>query len=476
MKPRSLRFRMMALFCLVVGGLLLSSYAIIYSIFARELRAQLDRRLDEAATRIVKDLAYNTSDQDVFALDLPDEYLKLEDASGRTLNTSRNWREHPLNIGTLDVSSGKRAFQTVQGPRGTMRMELVPFRLASRPVVFAFASPTREVDTVLARFRIILILLFPVSFVLVGVISAWYVGRSLSPIAGLTNEASRLTQLISQPGRAELKAPRIVAGSQDELGQLASTFNELFLRVVSVLQQLRQFVSDASHELRTPLSVLQGETELLLQERKQPEEYEQALRVIHGELRQLTRIVEALFTLSMADAGQLRVTSAPVYLNEVLEEACAIAVPLARTKGITIEQDLHSEIVVNGDEALLRELFLVFLENAVKYSSAHTYIRVRLRESDGSATAQVADQGAGISPEHLPHIFERFYRATGPDDGDTRGSGLGLAIAQAIVTAHGGTVGCQSVPGRGSTCTVTFPLAQAGAAKPASSELPVPAK
>jgi two-component system, OmpR family, sensor kinase len=460
MKRRSLRFRMMLLFCLVVGGFLLSTCAIIYSIFARELRLQVDSRLNEAGIPMVADLAANPPDEDVFRLDLPDEYLELLDASsGTPLNMSQNWREHPIDVGALDFPDGKPVFRTVEGAKGQLRMELIPFRLVGRPVVLAIAGPTRDIDIVLSNFRRVLIVLLPVSLLLMGLISGWFVGRSLSPIADLTQHAARLAQLISEPDFVDVKAPRLVSHSHDELGVLAATFNELFARVIAVLRQLRQFVSDASHELRTPLSVLQGETELVLSERREPEEYQRALEVIHGELRHLSRIVEGLFTLSMADAGQLRIAHSELYINEVLEEACEIAIPLGRSKGIRIEQHLEPEIVSRGDEAFLRDLFLVFLENAVKYSPANSVISVSLARVNDAVEVRFEDQGIGISPEHLPHIFERFYRATETAEVEARSGGLGLAIAQAIVHAHGGRIECQTVPGQGSTFTVFLPPA-----------------
>jgi len=371
---------------------------------------------------------------------------------------SRNWREHPIDVGVLDFPEDLPVFRTVRSANGPLRMELIPFELVHQPVVLAIAGPTRDIDIVLAHFRSVLMILLPVSLLLTAAISTWYVGRSLSPIAELTEHAARLTQAISQPGQVDLKTPRLVSNSHDELGHLASTFNELFARIVAVFQQLRQFVSNASHELRTPLSVLQGETELLLSERRDPAEYQKALEVIHGELRHLSRIVEGLFTLSMADAGQLRIANDALYVNEVLEEACEIAVPLARSKGISIDQHLQPEIESTGDESFLRDLFLIFLENAVKYSPPNTQIKVHLTRVNGSARVQFEDQGTGISSEHLPHIFERFYRGTGSDSVEARSGGLGLAIAQAIANAHGGKIECETAPGRGSTFTVILPL------------------
>jgi two-component system, OmpR family, sensor kinase len=457
MGGKSLRFRMMLLFCLVVGIFLLCTYAIIYSIFARELRLQVDRRLSEAGVPMVEDLAANPPDEDVFRLDLPDEYLELLDASGKPLNMSKNWRDFPIDVGVLPSLWEKPAFRTVRGAKGPLRMELIPFILVGKPVVLAIAGPTSDVDTVLSNFRKVLIVLLPVSLLLMGAISAWYVGRSLSPIANLTEQAAEFAQLISDPRHAAMKTPQLTA-SQDELGRLAATFNELFTRVARVLRQLRQFVSDASHELRTPLAVLQGETELMLTEHRSPEEYRNALGVIQAELRHLSHIVEGLFTLSMADAGQLRLSNQPLYVNEVLEEACEIATPLASSKGISIEQTALPEIASSGDESFLRDLFLIFLENAVKYSPPDTQIRVQLSRVNGSAEVEFADQGIGIGSEHLPHIFERFYRAAGPEGVEARSGGLGLAIAQAIANAHGGKVECQTAQGRGSVFKVTLPL------------------
>jgi two-component system, OmpR family, sensor kinase len=457
MGANSLRFRMILLFCVVVGGLLLATFAIIYSMFARELRAQLDRELNEAGGPMVADLAKNAPEEDVFQLDLPEQYLELLTRSGKPLNMSRNWREHPIEIGSLSFQRDRPVFRSVQGARGPLRLELIPFQLVDQPVVLAIAAPTRDIDTVLLHFRRVLMILLPLSLILTGAISMWYVGRSLSPISELTEHASRFTRALAAPGQMA-EVPRLVSSSPDELGLLAATFNELFARVAAAIQQLRQFVSDASHEMRTPLTVLQGETELLLSERRKPEEYERTLEVIHGELGHLSRIVESLFTLSMADAGQLRVANGIVYMNEILEEACEIAVPLARSKRISIEQDLPPEIAAKGDESFLRDLFLVFLENAVKYSPPDTRIKVNLRRVNGSARVQFQDEGIGISPQHVPHIFERFYRANDSGQADARGSGLGLAIAQAIAHAHGGKIDCETSAGRGSTFTVTLPV------------------
>jgi signal transduction histidine kinase len=167
--------------------------------------------------------------------------------------------------------------------------------------------------------------------------------------------------------------------------------------------------------------------------------------------------VEGLFTLSMADAGQLHLEFEPLYINEVLEEACAMADSRARTKNIVIKRDLHEEIASFGDEAFLHQLFLIFLDNAIKYSPNDTQVRVALEHNDGTIQARFEDQGIGISSEHLPLIFERFYRAAPAGNGEAHSGGLGLAIAQAIARAQGGFIQCESTPGLGSTFTIVLP-------------------
>jgi signal transduction histidine kinase len=272
-----------------------------------------------------------------------------------------------------------------------------------------------------------------------------------------------MTEIVGQasPGTAELTHvlanPLPLANSRDELSRLAFTFNRLFNRVDVVLRQLRQFVTDASHELRTPLAVLRGEAELLLSEATTVEECKTTVRVMEAELRKLTRIVEGLFTLSMADAGQLRLTREPLYLDEVVEQACTRLAPVAHTKGIRIRRDLTRDLSYLGDEAFLQELGVIFLDNAIKYSPCDTEIYVKLERAGNQVRIQFRDQGYGIADEDRPHIFERFFRGHQSGGSESRSGGLGLAIAKALVDAQNGSIVCDSTPGRQTTFTITLP-------------------
>ena len=457
MKGRSLRFRMMVLFCTVVGVLLAASYLAFWGLLAHEVSAQLNRQLQETARPILADFAAEPDAQDINRMDIAGQFFEVLEPSGHVLQRSRNL-EAPIDLKGISTSISEATFGFATLRSGEpVRIALIPFQQGTKPLVLAVAIPTFGTNRVLDSFGRIALLLFLMSLLVTALISALYVGRSLAPIAALTEHASLMASRVTN--REGFWSPLPVSSPHDELGRLAETFNHLLKSVDSAVRQLRQFVTDASHELRTPLSVLHGETELMLSKPRTADEYRETLCVFDDEFKKLTRIVEGLFTLSMADAGQLHLVCEPLYINEVLEEACALVNSRARAKNIRIVRDLDQETAYFGDEAFLHQLFLIFLDNAIKYSLSGTSVRVTLENGDGEIRASFADQGVGISGEHLPFIFERFYRA-GPASGEAQSGGLGLAIAQAIVRAQGGSIECASTPGVGSTFTVVLPMTQ----------------
>jgi len=457
MKVRTLRLRMMLLFCTVVGVLLAGSYLAFWGLLAHAVHTQLNRQLLETARPIISDMVSEPDAKDVDRLDLPGEFFELLDQNGHVLQQSKNLAA-PMKLNGLNLSDSRPTFGIAALENGeTVRVALIPFRQGNQALIFAVAIPTFGTNRVLDSFGGVALLLFPLSLVLTAGISALYVGRSLAPIKELTRHAALMAKRVTN--RQGFWTPLPVCSPHDELGRLGQTFNHLLKSVDSAVLQLRQFVTDASHELRTPLAVLHGETELLLSKPRSTEEYRQTLCVFDDEFKKLTRIVEGLFTLSMADAGQLHLVREPLYINEVLEEACGLATSRARTKNISIVRDLNQELSCTGDEAFLRELFLIFLDNAIKYSREGTRIHVTLGIRDGAIQARFQDEGVGISPEHLPFIFDRFYRAAPPTSGEAQSGGLGLAIAQAIAIAEGGIIECESTVGVGSTFTVTLPIA-----------------
>jgi signal transduction histidine kinase len=460
----SFRSRMMLRFCAAVGVLLATTLCVLYVLFSRELDSQFNSRLQELAMPVATVLASDTNSEfaGVDALNVQDEYLEVLDAFGQILKKSKNLANSELKLSRA-MDPSRETFETIEDKQlGRQRATLIPFQQRTGQKFLALAMPARHDDAVLISFRRLIMWLLPLSLLMTASISTWYVGRSLRPVKDLTSRAARLTEIVghAHPSGAEsstFNMQLMVSNPRDELDQLAVTFNRLFNRIEVVMRQLRQFVTDASHELRTPLAILQGETELLLARPRTVEEHERTVRVMDGELKILTRIVESLFTLSMADSGQLRLMREPLYLNEVLEQACVRIESIADSKRITVRRDLTSDLAYFGDETFLQELAIVFLDNAIKYSPSDTEVRVELERVDDKIRITFEDHGCGIAREDCPRIFERFFRGHNIGSNASRSGGLGLAIAKAIVEAQGGSIDCNSVLECSTTFIVTLP-------------------
>jgi len=234
----------------------------------------------------------------------------------------------------------------------------------------------------------------------------------------------------------------------------AAVFNNLLSRLAASFEQQRRFMADASHELRTPLSIVSGEAEVALsQVSRSTEDLRESLYIVHDEGRRLTRIVEDLFTLARADAGQYKLASQDFYLDEIIAEAAHSVRTLVAERGLTLQCDATIEMPFRGDENLLRRLILNLLDNAIKHSTSGGKVIVLCERRRSEYQVSISDTGRGIPPEAQPHIFERFFRADrartrttsdrlhdNGNNGQVSGAGLGLAIAQWIAEAHKGTL------------------------------------
>ncbi len=326
----------------------------------------------------------------------------------------------------------------------------------SPPALLAIYVDSRsyeETATLLSTMSQLLLVSLPLALLASLLIGNFVAGRALRPIETITATARQI-------GATDLSR-RIGLKSKDELGQLSQTFDEMTTRLQTSFNRQRRFLADASHELRTPLSVIEAEATLMLRRPRDPEDYQRSLELVASEAGRMTKLIDDMLLLARADSGELEMRPRQVVLEELVEEAVERISRLAQQKKqelrLECDQTSEQETWLNGDPALLIGLFYNLLSNAVKYTPEGGKITVTV-EQNGVAEVwiKVQDTGQGIAPEHLPYLFDRFYRA---DNARTRSgsSGLGLAIAQWTAQVHGGRIEVQSETGRGSVFTVILP-------------------
>ena len=272
--------------------------------------------------------------------------------------------------------------------------------------------------------------------------------RIVEPIEALTAAARKM-------GKGDL-TQRVEVRSKDEVGELAQAFNSMADGLARLEQLRRNMVTDVAHELRTPLSNIRGYLEALQDGvvTLSPE----LIDSVHEEVMLLNRLVDDLQELALADAGQLKLVRRPVALTDLVGQVVSLLQSQATPKGITIKTDLPPDLpTVDADPSRVGQIIRNLLTNALTYTPPGGEITVRARDAGSEIEVSVRDTGTGISPEHLPYVFERFYRADKSRTRTTGGSGLGLAIVKQLVEAHGGRVWVESTVGKGSTFTFTLP-------------------
>ena len=288
--------------------------------------------------------------------------------------------------------------------------------------------------------------------ILLGLLGGWWLTRrALSPVA-------ELTEAIKKIHERNLREPLPRTGNGDELDRLTEVFNGMLARLDDSFSRTREFTLHASHELKTPLTVLCGETETALRDESlSPAERERAVSQL-DELRRLARIVDGLTLLAKADAGQVALKLEPVRLDELVRDNFADAQILAEPHGIQVELAVCEEVSVRGDRHRLRQLLLNLADNAVKYNQPHGVVMMSLLKSGDMAQFTIVNNGAGISADIMPRVFDRFFRGNSAHENTIEGCGLGLSIAHWIVSAHNGTIQIDSVPSKLTSVTVRLPL------------------
>ena len=316
-------------------------------------------------------------------------------------------------------------------------------------------ASTAEADHSLAHLRIALFSAVPVIFVAAAAVAYLLAGRALAPMAQVTEATRRIT--------ADRLGDRLPVPYQgDELGRLAATVNDMLARLERAFVEMRRFTADASHELRTPLTVLRAEVEVAQGKPLSPDDVRELLASVLEECDRLARLTDQLLTLARQDAGTVPPKREPVDVAVLAAGVVEDLSPLAEAKGQTLRLGVEpgrDGLVVPGDSGQLRQALVNLIDNAVKYTPEGGTVEVRVGATPVGVAVTVADTGEGIPAEHLPRVFDRFYRVDKARSRELGGTGLGLAIMKGIVEGHGGRVELTSEVGRGTVCTVTIPSA-----------------
>ena len=277
--------------------------------------------------------------------------------------------------------------------------------------------------------------------------------RALRPIDRIVSQARRI-------GESSLAERLPHPGSQDEIGRLVATLNDMLQRIEHGFEAQRRFTADASHELRSPLSRLRAELEVTLRRPRERTEYEEALRSCLDEVERLSSLTEELLGLARLDAGEGQPpATGAVPLAPIIEETVRRLAPEAERRAITLVAVPGPALSVKAAPGAAGLAVANVLDNAVKFSPAGGRVTISVFAEAGEAVVTVADTGPGVLPDEVPRLFERFHRGSAARSGETPGTGLGLAISRALVERQGGWISVDSTPGEGATFSIRLPLA-----------------
>jgi len=382
--------------------------------------------------------------------------LRILDDSGTVLEGSKEGAGAPeLPERTLkEAIKGTAAYDTIRtegsdGSVSTYRSYTTPASGTGGAVyiVQAYRS-TYHTQFALNNLRVMMAALAPLIVLLTGALGMFFARVALRPVASM---ARTIRQITAENLSLRLTPPE----TRDEIRELADLFNAMLSRLEDSFLSEKRFIQDVSHELKTPLTILKGELEVALKKARSAGEYAAVLQSNLEETEKMSKIVGDLLTLARFDNREVKLDHAPVDLESLLRASADKLKGLAAKAGASIEIAAAGATEVQGDREQLERLFVILLDNAVKYGAAGGKITAKVFTLGGAPAVSVSDSGPGIPAADLPHIFKRFYRADASRS--SGGFGLGLAIAKSIAEAHNAVIKAESPNAQGATFTVIFP-------------------
>ena len=466
---RSFAFRTTLSFvCLLALAVATTSVAIYWG-----LRHSLLRETDEILEGDIREFARHLGDarwdESLLKSELEGEvasrgsqgvFYRLIDSSGRELWTvpkSMNGQLMPPRDAVLQSLAGDRSHHMLRGPAGQAYLTLI-FPVAANgaaPRVCQIGMSMADIEARLGKYAALLLGIGTVVVLVGALTSHWLVRRPLRIIDAMNRQAREIT------ARAmHLRLPD--SGAGDEFDDLARTLNTMLDRLDDAMRRLTQFTADAAHELRTPLARMRTAAEITLHGEHCQKDQREALSAIVEQSEELGRLVDNLLLLARSGTETAGIADEPVDCDALLQETISIYEALADNKGVTMELGRADQGRISGNLQHMRRALGNLIENAIKFTEPGGKVDLSGAADTSVYRIAVVDTGRGIPQEHLPYIFDRFYRADAARSRPDGGTGLGLSIVKAIVEAHGGTVEAASSVGQGSRFTVTLPLRKSG--------------
>lgn len=454
-------------------GLVLAGFAtLVYFVVARQLSVQFDYAIHLQAleaSRAAHAVTLGPTGGPTHRLDVPATaafgnktvYVQLVDPSGGVLARSSNLPE-PLPISSTSLATalgGEEDHITLTRPGESLDLYSAPLLLDDRLIgVLQVAASLQPLEGSLVQLRLALAATVVAATALATTFGWLLAAKAMRPVDRLTRAADAI-------GRSADFSHRLAEPRQnDEIGRLAATFNDMLARLDRAVTAQRRFLADASHELRTPVTVIRTCAETLLRTGSfRPSESRATLQMLAREADRMGRLVADLLVLARADTGQ-SVDRRRLALDTLVLEVYEQGLTLADGVDVTIGE--FEQVEIEGDPDRLKQLALNLVDNAIRYTQAGGTVTIDLVLEGAEAILRVHDTGPGIPAEHLPRIFDRFYRIDTLRSRSAGGTGLGLAICRWVAEAHGGRMTVESTVGIGSTFTVFLPFRAEAAAMP----------
>lgn len=466
MNFRSISFRLVTWYACLLAGIFLLLCALLYlnvrHFLVNDLRQSEGRRTRQIANTLLAHVKQTgevyvaSQTEDWYEPEINDRFIRITRADGTLIYSSGATKDgsfDPAEVPVLPRFSGPEFSQKFTLANGkTLLVSALNYQSPGNPAyIVEFGELLDPVDTMLDHLFLQLACGLPLAIVVITAGGWWLVRRALTPVEQITRAAERITQ-------HNLSERLPVTQSGDELERLSISLNRMISRLDDAFQNSKRFVADASHELRTPLTILHGELENFSEDPQLDSDMRERAANMLEAVSHLSKIVEHLFTLSRLDAGEAQTHWSRFDLAELAKTTAEQMSLLAEDKGISILCDAKEPVSVEGDRVRLKQIIVNLLDNAIKYTPGKGGILLSVRAVNGHAVLEVEDNGIGIPPTALPHIFERFYRVDQSRSANSESTGLGLSIVKSICTAHGAEVEAASVLGSGSRFRVKLPL------------------